>query len=382
MSSNEDNYLRPLILDIGSNTFKLGWAGEDFPEIIAPSVYVDKTDYIFNSDVIEGLENIFIDDNMDEFKYGHEALKYQNILKIHEFKKENNYNIFSKFFHYYYQQLNIQSEYQNKQSIIVISPFFMTDLEKNKLEQIFFRDLNFPYLLFLSESQAILQTLKKTTGVVVNMGESNTYFSTIFHGFTNIMARDTFPIAGKDLTNHFLNMILTRKGSKENFYLDKWLAKEIKDKYSLCVLDAEGENNSIKDGLTNYDQKINFPDGSSLKINEERFMLSEPLFNPRLIHIDYFGLDEAIVKVIKSWDRENWEELLPNIILAGGGSLIPGLKERLKLELTKYFSEKIRDKINVFAVSGRENMSWIGASILCSKNQLQDGWKPNPEYKG
>ena len=382
MLSADNKQLRPLVLDIGSSTFRLGWAGDDSPEIIVPSVHVDATDYIFESDIVDGLAEIFIEENTERHLYGLKALKYQNILNIHEFKKENNYNIFSKFFHYYYQQLNIQSEYQNKQSIIVISPFFMTDLEKTKLEQIFFRDLNFPYLLFLSESQAILQTLKKTTGVVVNMGESNTYFSTIFHGFTNIMARDIFPIAGKDLTNHFLNMILTRKGSEKNFYLDKWLAKEIKDKYSLCVLDAEGESNSIKDGLTNYDQKINFPDGSSLKINEERFMLSEPLFNPRIIHIDYFGLDEAIVKVIKSWDRENWEELLPNIILAGGGSLIPGLKDRLKLELTKYFSEKIRDKINVFAVSGRENMSWIGASILCSKNQLQDGWKPNPEYKG
>ena len=127
---------------------------------------------------------------------------------------------------------------------------------------------------------------------------------------------------------------------------------------------------------------VQFTAGSTIVTSASDPSENEPLFNPRIIHIDYFGLDEAIVKVIKSWDRENWEELLPNIILAGGGSLIPGLKDRLKLELTKYFSEKIRDKINVFAVSGRENMSWIGASILCSKNQLQDGWKPNPEYKG
>ncbi|MFX1394644.1 MAG: hypothetical protein ACFFAH_13875 [Promethearchaeota archaeon] len=381
MLSPDNKQIRPLILDIGSSTFRLGWAGEDSPDIVAPSVYVDVTDYIFDSDVIDGLDELFFEEEKEKLLYGLEALKNQNILKVHEFKKENNYNIFSKFFHYYYQKLNISSENQYKQSIIIITPFFTSELEKTKFEQIFFQ-LNFPYLLFLSESQAILQTLQKTTGVVVNMGESKTYFSTIFHGFTNIMARDMFPIAGKDLTNHFLNMILTRKDSEENFYLDKWLAKEIKDKSSICVLDVEAERNSIKEGLTNYDQEIKFPDGTSLKIDEERFMLSEPLFNPRLMHIDYFGLDEAIAKVIKSWERENWEELLPNIILSGGGSLIPGLKERLKLELTKHFSDKIRDKINVLAVSGRENMSWIGASILYSKKKLQEGWKPNPEYKG
>jgi len=54
--------------------------------------------------------------------------------------------------------------------------------------------------------------------------------------------------------------------------------------------------------------------------------------------------------VIKTWDRENWEELLPNIILAGGSSLIVGLNDRLEYELKSYFSEKIREKIKVIAV--------------------------------
>jgi len=381
MSDNKQ--LRPLILDIGSSTFRLGWAGEDSPEIIVPSLYVDVTDYLFESDVIDGLEDLFFEEKTEKNVYGIEALKYQHILKIHEFKKENNYSILSKFFHNYYEKLNISPENQYKQPIIIITPFFISDLEKSKLEQIFF-ELNFPYLLFLSESQAILQTLQKTTGVVVNIGESHTYISTIFHGFTNIMARDVFPITGKDLTNYFLNMILTKKGagSGKAYYLDKWLAKEIKEKTSLCVFDAEGEKRSISEGLTNYNRLINFPDGANLEINEERFMISEALFNPTLIHIDFIGLPEVISKVIKSWDRENWEEIISNIILSGGSSLIPGLKERLKSELTPYFSEKIRGKLNIIAPSGRENMAWIGASILHSKNQLQDGWKANPEYKG
>jgi len=381
MLTVENKQLRPLILDIGNCNFRLGWAGSDLPEIIVPSVYADATDNIFDSDVIDGLEDLFFGNTTERHLYGIEALNYQNILKIHEFKKENNYYILSKFFHHYYQKLDILPENQFKQPIIIITPFFTTELEKTKLEQIFFQDFNFPYLLFLPESQAIMHALQKETGVVVNMGDFHTYISTIFHGFTNIMARDLFPISGKDLTNHFLNMVLTNKSSSRKYYLDKWLAKEIKEKTALIVLNSEEEKKNIKEGLTNYDQIINFPDGSSLKINTERFMLSEPMFDPRLIHIDYLGLDEAIVKVIKSWDRESWEEIIPNIILAGGGSLIPGLKERLKLELTKHFSDKIRDKLNIIAPSGRENMAWIGASILYSKNKLPD-WKPNPEYKG
>jgi actin-related protein len=379
--STEERQLRPLILDIGSDRFKLGWAGDDSPVIIAPSVYADVRDYIFDSNVIDGLEDLFYGENVETQLFGETALNYQNILNMHEFKKENNFTVLSKYFQYYYKKLNISPEHKNKQPIIVISPFFMTELERAKLQQIFFNELNFPYILFLSESQAILQTLQKTTGVILNMGESHTYISSIFHGFTNIMARDIFPVAGKDLTNYLINLIITKKGSSMNLYLEKWLAKEIKEKTALCVLKPEVEIESIKQGFTNYDQVINFPDGSNLGINLERFMLTEPYFDPKLIRIDYIGLPEAIVKVIQSWDRENWEELIPNIILSGAGSLIPGLKERLKMEIMKYFSDKISQKVGVIAATGRENMSWLGASILHSKNELKEGWISNPEYK-
>lgn len=255
----------------------------------------------------------------------------------------------------------------------------MTDIEKAKLKDIFFSHFNFPELIFLSESQAIISTMQKSNGVIINIGESYTTISTILHGFINIIARDVFPIAGKELTNHFLNMILTGVGSRKNLYLDKWLAKEIKEKVSLCILDVKGEENRIKEGLTKYNQIINLPDGTSLEINSERFTLSEPLFDPKIIHVDYMGLAEATAKVIKIWERENWESLISNIILSGGTSLIPGLKERIKNELSHHFSEKMKDKINVIAVSGLENMAWIGGSILYSKDQLKKGWIKNPK---
>jgi actin-related protein len=378
MSSKPKDQTRPLILDFGSAVSRIGWAGGDFPDIIAPSVYVDVSDYIFTSDIIEGLEELFLKESSITHLVGHQALKYQNILRIHEFKKENNFNILLKFFLHYYQELKIDEEYQFRQPLIILTPFFMSDLEKSKLQELFLNSLNFPSLLFLHESQAILSTLQKSSGVVVNMGESSTYISTIFHGFTNIMARDVFPIAGKEITDYFLNLILTRIGTKKSIYIDNSIAKEIKEKLSLCVLDPKEEQKRVKEGFTKYDRIIDLPDGSNLKINLERFLLTEPLFNPRLAHVDYIGLAEAISKAIKTWERENWEELIPTIILSGGGSLIPGLDKRLEVELQAFFSEKLKNKIKVIAASGRNNMGWIGASILYSKEKLNKGWVENP----
>ena len=378
----QEEQLSPLIIDVGNNYFRLGRAGKDFPEIIAPSVYVDNTDYLFSSDVIDGLEDIFImKKNAETHLFGEEAIKYSNILNLHEFKKEKNYNIFMKFFYYHYKQLKISTENQFKQPIIIITPFFISELEKAKLKDIFFNVFDFPSLLFLPESQGILSILQKSSGVIVNIGEVHTSISTFFHGFSNTLARDTYPIAGKELTGYLLNLILTRKGSGKTEYLDINIAKEIKEKLSLCIFDAEGEIKRINDGFTKYNRTIDLPDGSSLEINSERFMLIEPLFNPSLIHIDYMGLPEAISKVIKVWERENWEILIPNIILAGGGSLVPGLDKRLKFEILKFFSEKLREKINVIAVSGRDNISWIGTSVLWAQGKLKKGWINNPNQK-
>lgn len=383
MSSLKNRYIRPIILDIGSSTFRMGWASDDFPDILAPAVYVNINDYLYTSDVIDGLEDIYLEDKDYIQLVGDAALKYQHILKIHEFIKEKNYNVFSKFFlHYYYQlknRLNVPEQYLFQQPLIIITPFYLSDLEKSKLQDIFFETYHFPSILFLSESQAILSTLQKTSGVIVNLGESYTYISSIYHGFTNLMARDLFPIAGKDLTAYLLNLILSKIGSGKKIYIDSMIAKEIKEKLSLCINNWEEEKKRIKEGLTKYDRLIDLPDGSNLKINQERFLLSEPLFNPKIIHIDYFSLAEAISKVIKTWDRENWEELVSNIVLSGGGSLIHGLGKRLQKELQTFFSDKIRNSIKVVAASGRENLSWIGASILYTKEQLKKGWIENPE---
>ncbi len=382
MSTENKNQLRPIIIEIGSQNFRLGWAGDDYPDIITPSVYIDNKDYLFTSDVIDGLEDIFITEkNAENHLFGHEALKYSNILKIHFFKKESNYNIFMKYFYHHYKQLNIAKENHFKQPIIIITPFFISELEKTKLQDIFFNVFDFPSLLFLSESQGILATLRKTSGVVINMGEANTTITTFLHGFSNAMARDIYPIAGKELTSYLLNLILTRKGSGKTVYLDKILAKEIKDKLSLCIFNLDEEIRRIKDGLTKYNRTIDLPDGSSLEINTERFMLVEPLFNPSLIHIDYLGLPEVVSKVIKFWDRENWEIIVSNIIIAGGGSLIPGLEKRLKLEIAKYFSDRMKEKINVVVVSGRENIGWIGGSVLWAQDKLKRGWIQNPNHE-
>jgi actin-related protein len=63
---------------------------------------------------------------------------------------------------------------------------------------------------------------------------------------------------------------------------------------------------------------------------------------------------------------------------SGGLSLIPGLEKRLKIEISKFFSERLKDKINVIATSGRDTIGWVGASVLWAQGKLTKGWEYNP----
>ncbi|TXT65695.1 MAG: Actin-like protein [Promethearchaeota archaeon] len=373
MSLENTNFNNALILDVGNSIFRLGWAGSDEPEVQEPSIYATTTNFKFQSDFIEGFKQIFSDKMEKECLFGREAFQYQGILNFEDLNVVENSQIFIEYFLHQYKKLNIPKEHQFKQHIIIIDPFLMTDLDKDKFKKIFFETLNFPSILFLPAEMAILTTLNKIDGVIVNIGEKNTYVYSVYRGFTDPMAKDRIPIGGRELTNYFLNMVITGKGANKNFFFDYWMAKKIKEEHALCVLHPKKERDKIKEDLAQYDRTIELPNKYSFTINFERFMLVEPLFNPRIIHVEHRNIVESIVKTIKFWEREQRAELLSNIILAGGSSKIPGMKERIRSELTKHFSEKLEPQIKIITPKNRDIMAWVGASILSSQGKLKKG---------
>ncbi len=377
MNLQQTQYQRPLILDLGYNTFRLGWSGSDEPEILSPSIYAHCTDFIFHSEMIEGLTKIVAESQENPYLFGKKAKKYLNILNLQPIKAQDRISLLKEFFLEQYKRLEIPSEYQFNQSIIIICPYNLSDLEKNQFKELFFTQLNFPFILFLPSDKAILSTLNTVDGVIVDIGAENTYVSSIFHGFINPMAKETLPIGGFHLTKYLLDLIVKKKGTDKNFFFDIWMAKEIKEKMALCVLNPKEEMDKIKNGLTKYDKKIKLPNQNQFTINSERFQLVEPLFNPQLIHLDYEGLTSSIIKSIKFWERDHWPQLISNIILAGGTSKIPGLKKRLIMEMRDYFSENLGKKIRVIAPEDREIMAWIGASLLSAQGKLEK-WIKNP----
>ena len=85
------------------------------------------------------------------------------------------------------------------------------------------------------------------------------------------------------------------------------------------------------------------------------------------------------VNAIKQCDVDLQRDLYANIVLSGGSTMYPGLKERL----TKEIKEQIPESVDVKIIAPPERMYsvWIGGSILASLKTFQRMWVTRREYK-
>jgi actin-related protein len=74
------------------------------------------------------------------------------------------------------------------------------------------------------------------------------------------------------------------------------------------------------------------------------------------------GIHWYIVESVKLCPVEKREELLENIVLSGGNTMFAGFETRLKFELEKLVSSKIK----VVAKAERMYLPWIGGSVYAA----------------
>ena len=90
------------------------------------------------------------------------------------------------------------------------------------------------------------------------------------------------------------------------------------------------------------------------------------------------GLPRSIVNCIKRCDIDIRKDLNCNIVLAGGGSMLPGLRERLQLDVESLTPGN--GKISVLANPERKYASWLGGSVLSSLGSFSEMWASKQEY--
>ena len=148
------------------------------------------------------------------------------------------------------------------------------------------------------------------------------------------------------------------------------------------------------------------PDGRPIEVGLERYKLPELLFNPSLLGSFPSGMDTApggagalvadlaanagalkglpaaVMEVVNRCDVDIRREMFGGVVLTGGGSLFPNLKERLERELVEAAPTTIKLKLLASASTPERKYSvWLGGSILASLGSFQQLWMSKAEYE-
>ncbi|MCY3410134.1 MAG: hypothetical protein INQ03_00725 [Candidatus Heimdallarchaeota archaeon] len=94
--------------------------------------------------------------------------------------------------------------------------------------------------------------------------------------------------------------------------------------------------------------------------------------------IEEVPVHELIFSAIQKCDVDIRPHLYSNIVLSGGSTMFPGLKERLSKELVALVPDGV--DVKVVAPPERRYSVWIGGSILASLKTFGKMWVSKKEY--
>jgi len=248
---------------------------------------------------------------------------------------------------------------------------------REKMAEIMFETFNVPAMYVSMQAVLSLYGSGRTTGCVIDIGDGVAHVVPIYEGFALSHTIQRVDLAGRDITT-YLQRLLRQKGYTFSTSAEKEIVRDIKEKLCYVALNPEKEILLAKK-VSGMEKVYMLPDGETITIGVERFLAPECFFNPSVIGKELEPLDDIIVKAIKESDVDLRRDLYANIVLSGGSTMYPGLKERL----TKEIKEQIPSSVDVKIIAPPERMYsvWIGGSILSSLKTFQRMWVTRKEYK-
>ena len=353
-----------IIIDNGTNTIKAGFSDDDMPRVVIPTVLGKP----FSNSGGAPEEEEDINEQIDIF-VGEEALNKGGTLQLSrpitkgEIKDYSTMELIWK--HIFYNEL--LTETKTHSVIVTEAPFASSD-NKKQMSEVLFDKLGVESLYIINTSSLALYANGKTTGTVVDIGYQTTSFVPIYEGFILNHAVTKVETGGKDLTDYFCHIIGQRNGNdKFTNEGQKSMINELKEK--ICEV-AEDYDSQVKKCLDSKKEEIyNLPDGSKVRIAQEKYQCPELLFQPQFFQREHYGLHEQTFKSIKRCDDDIEKDLFQNVILCGGSSLF--LKIRKKFEKELQSLAPTGKTVKVIAPPERKYSAWLGGAILSSMKKFK-----------
>jgi len=391
-----------VVLDVGAHSTRAGYAGEDVPRVVFPSVVCR-----CGEDVHVGTTALAIKrDN-------------QTVHRVREFVDspsacgttirdtaalESIVN---------YAMVKALCVDPTEHPLLFTEPIAQPRSERAALAELCFERHNAPAFFLAKTNVLSAFAAAKATALVVDVGAEATTVAPVHEGYSLRTGAVVSPIAGNAVTTALLSYLEHKEPSVQvrprfefrrkesppqsgNFITESIQCPNVTPSYrAFCVNEIveDMKHTIMRISHAGADQttamSYYLPDGTAVSFSpEERESVGSMFFGGERSYIaseppPVIGsqtLPEMIMSSIAKCDVDIRHTLYQSIIVTGGGSIIPGFAERLTSEL-RSATPLFRGKLFASPASDERRFgAWIGGSILGSLGTFHQLWISRAEY--
>jgi len=370
----------PIVCDNGTGFVKTGYAGDNFPTLIFPSL-IGKP--LMRSE--EEFKNVELKDIM----VGDECAKYRAMLETSYPVSEGivkDWNGMVHLWDYTWKRMNIVPE---EHKVLLTEPPSNPKKNKENMCKFMFETYNFPAVKVSIQAMLVLYAQGLMTGVVVDSGDGVSHVVPVWEGIVPAHLIQRLNIAGRHITKYLIKLLQVR-GYNFNRSADLETARQIKEKCCFVGYDLDIENVLALETTTMI-MKYTLPDGRVIKLDRERYQAPECLFNPDLIDVEQPGIAKMLFNMINKADIDLRASFYKHIVLSGGSTMYPGLPSRMEKEMRELYLEKVLNgdkkglskfKLRIEDPPRRKHMVFLGGSVLAEIMKDRDEfWISKQEWE-